>query len=50
MDGEIVHFSVSDTGLGLAISKNLIELIGGNTQVESEPGKALTFHFYIQAN
>lgn len=37
-------------GLGLAISKNLIELLGGNIHVESEPGKGSCFYFHIPAN
>ncbi len=37
------------TGLGLAISKRIINLMGGDIRVESEPGKGAAFIFDVMA-
>lgn len=41
--------SIGGTGLGLAIAKNLIELMHGQVQLKSEPGKGCCFSVKIPA-
>lgn len=38
------------TGLGLSITKELVKLMNGRIEIESEKHKGTTFHIYIQFN
>ena len=41
--------SYQGTGLGLAIAKKMVELLGGELEVVSEPGQGATFQFSVLA-
>ena len=42
------HRNAQGTGLGLAISSNLVRLMGGKLEVESQVGAGSEFHFALQ--
>ncbi|PIQ52960.1 MAG: hypothetical protein COW01_14615, partial [Bdellovibrionales bacterium CG12_big_fil_rev_8_21_14_0_65_38_15] len=44
------HSDTYGTGLGLSISKSILELMGGDIEIESEIGKGATFTFKISTS
>ncbi len=43
------HAEIEGTGIGLALTKQLLDLMGGEISVDSEPGKGSTFRFKLPA-
>ena len=40
--------SIQGTGLGMAITRNIVEMMGGQITVQSEPGKGADFTFTLK--
>jgi signal transduction histidine kinase/ActR/RegA family two-component response regulator len=45
---EKISSSYGGTGLGLVISKNIVQLMGGDIDLDTYPGKGTTFYFTIK--
>lgn len=46
-ENNILSSQLTGSGLGMAITKNLVELMGGHLEVESELGEGTTFRVYL---
>lgn len=47
MQADVPNQQHTGTGLGLAIANNLVKMLGGNLELESEAGKGSNFHFTL---